>query len=173
MLTPKMHQALNAQIHHELESAYIYLSMSAYFETENFPGFAHWMRMQFEEEMEHAFRFYTFIHSRGGKVKLLAIAEPPEEYDSPLAAFENALAHEQKITNDIHNLYSLATEEKDYPSLSFLQWFIDEQVEEEENVGGVVEDIKRVQKSDQGLLMLDRELAQRQPAEEGGEGEQA
>lgn len=168
MLTPKMHVALNDQIHHELESAYIYLSMSAYFESENFPGFAHWMKMQFEEEMEHAFRFYDFIHSRGGQVKLLAIAEPPDTYDSPLAAFENALAHEQKITNDIHNLYSLATEEKDYPSLSFLQWFIDEQVEEEENVGGVVEDIRRVQKSDQGLLMLDRELAQRQP-EEGEE----
>jgi ferritin len=166
MLTQKMRQALNDQIHHELESAYIYLSMSAYFESENFPGFAHWMKMQFEEEMEHAFRFYDFIHSRGEKVKLLAIAEPPETYESPLAAFENALAHEQKITNDIHNLYSLATEEKDYPSLSFLQWFIDEQVEEEENVGGVVEDIKRVHKSDHGLLMLDRELAQRQPGEE-------
>lgn len=166
MLTEKMHQALNDQIHHELESAYIYLSMSAYFESENFPGFAHWMKMQFEEEMDHAFRFYEFIHSRGAKVKLLAIAEPPEDYDSPLAAFENALGHEQKITADIHNLYSLATEEKDYPSLSFLKWFIDEQVEEEENVGGVVEDIKRVQNSDQGLLMLDRELAQRQPEEE-------
>ena len=166
MYSDKMHQALNDQIHHELESAYIYLSMSAYFESENFPGFAHWMKMQFEEEMEHAFKFYDFIHSRGGKVKLLAIAEPPVKFESPLAAFENALKHEQKITNDIHNLYSLATEEKDYPSLSFLQWFIDEQVEEEENVGGVVEDIRRVQNSEHGLLMLDRELAQRQPEEE-------
>ena len=166
MYTKKMHQALNDQIHHELESAYIYLSMAAYFESENFPGFAHWMKMQFEEEMEHGFRFYDFIHSRGGQVKLLAIAEPPDAYESPLAAFENALAHEQKISNDIHNLYGLATEEKDYPSLSFLQWFIDEQVEEEENVGGVVEDIKRVHTSEHGLLMLDRELAQRQPGEE-------
>lgn len=165
MYSDKMHQALNDQIHHELESAYIYLSMSAYFEAGNFPGFAHWMKMQFEEEMEHAFRFYDFIHSRGGQVKLLAISEPPVDYDSPLAAFENALAHEQKITNDIHNLYGLAMEEKDYPSLSFLQWFIDEQVEEEEHVGGVVEDIRRVQNSEHGLLMLDRELAQRQPDE--------
>ena len=168
MYSDKMHQALNDQIHHELESAYIYLAMSAYFESENFPGFAHWMKMQFEEEMEHAFRFYDFIHSRGGQVKLLAIAEPPVEYKSPLAAFENALEHEKKITSDLHNLYSLAMEEKDYPSLSFLQWFIDEQVEEEEHVGGVVEDIRRVQNSDQGLLMLDRELGQRQP-EEGEE----
>lgn len=163
MLTKKMHQALNEQIHHELESAYIYLSMAAYFETENFPGFAHWMKMQFEEEMAHAFRFYDYIHSRGEVVKLLAIAEPPATYESPLAAFENALGHEQKISRDIHNLYGLAMEEKDYPSLSFLQWFIDEQVEEEEHVGGVIEDIKRVHQSDQGLLMLDRELAQRQP----------
>jgi ferritin len=163
MLTKKMHLALNDQIHHELESAYIYLSMAAYFETENFPGFAHWMKMQFEEEMAHAFRFYDYIHSRGEEVKLLAIAEPPDSYESPLAAFENALGHEQKISRDIHNLYGLAMEEKDYPSLSFLQWFIDEQVEEEEHVGGVVEDIKRVHQSDQGLLMLDRELAQRQP----------
>ncbi len=163
MLTKKMHQALNDQIHHELESAYIYLSMAAYFETENFPGFAHWMKMQFEEEMAHAFRFYDYIHSRGEKVKLLAIAEPPDTFESPLAAFENALGHERKISKDIHNLYGLAMEEKDYPSLSFLQWFIDEQVEEEEHVGGVVEDIKRVHQSDQGLLMLDRELAQRQP----------
>ena len=163
MLTKKMHQALNDQIHHELESAYIYLSMAAYFETENFPGFAHWMKMQFEEEMAHAFRFYDYIHSQGEKVKLLAIAEPPDTFESPLAAFENALGHERKISRDIHNLYGLAMEEKDYPSLSFLQWFIDEQVEEEEHVGGVVEDIKRVHQSDQGLLMLDRELAQRQP----------
>lgn len=169
MLTKKVHQALNNQIHHELESAYIYLSMAAYFETENFPGFAHWMMMQFDEEMQHAFRFYHFIHSRGEQVKLLAIAEPPETFESPLAAFKLALEHEQKITNDIHNIYSLATEEKDYPSLSFLQWFIDEQVEEEEHVGGVVEDIKRVHKSEQGLLMLDRELGQRQP--EAGEEE--
>jgi ferritin len=161
-----MQKAMNDQIHHELESAYIYLSMSAYFESENFPGFAHWMKMQFDEEMIHAFRFYDFIHSRGAKVSLQTIDAPPGSYDSPLAAFENSLAHEQKITADIHNLYALATEEKDYASLSFLQWFIDEQVEEEEHVGGVVEDVKRVKDSDHGLLLLDRELGQRQPPSE-------
>jgi ferritin len=169
MLSKKMHQALNDQIHHELESAYIYLAMAAYFQSENYPGFAHWMKMQFDEEMIHAFKFYDFIHSRNEKVTLQAIEEPKADYASPLEAFETSLAHEQKITADIHRLYSLATEEKDYPSLSFLQWFIDEQVEEEEHVGGVVEDVKRVQDTPQGLWMLDRELGQRQPVDDGQE----
>lgn len=163
MFTEKMVKAMNDQIHHELESAYIYLSISAYFANDNYPGFSHWMKMQFDEEMIHAFKFYDYIHSRGAKVVLQAIEKPAAEFDSPLAAFETSLGHEQKITADIHSLYALALEEKDYPSLSFLQWFIDEQVEEEEHVGGVVEDIKRVSGSDQGLLMLDRELGQRLP----------
>ncbi|MGB2963121.1 MAG: ferritin [Anaerolineales bacterium] len=164
MFSKKMLQAMNDQIHHELESAYIYLSMAAYFAAENFPGFSHWMKMQFEEEMAHAFRFYDFIHSRGARVVLQAIEQPAAEFDSPLAAFETSLAHEQKITGDIHKLYTLAMEEKDYPSLSFLQWFIDEQVEEEEHVGEVVENIRRVGDVSHALLMLDRELGQRQPA---------
>jgi ferritin len=143
--------------------------MAAYFEAENYPGFAHWMKMQFEEEMAHAFRFYDYIHSRGARVILQAIEAPPVEFESPLAAFEKSLAHEQKITADIHNLYKLATEENDYPSLSFLQWFIDEQVEEEEHVGGVVETIKRVDDNNHALLMLDRELGARQPEDEAEE----
>ncbi|MCK4800876.1 MAG: ferritin [Anaerolineales bacterium] len=163
MFSKKMHQAMNDQIQHELYSAYIYLSMSAYFESENYPGFAQWMRIQFEEEMAHAFRFYDYIHSRGERVTLLPIGQPPAEYESPLVAFEAALEHEQKITGDIHRLYALATEENDYPSLSFLQWFIDEQVEEEEHVGGVVDNVKRVSGVSHAMLMLDRELGQRQP----------
>lgn len=169
MFTKKMHQAMNDQIHHELESAYIYLSMASYFESESFPGFAHWMKMQFDEEMIHAFRFYDYIHSRGEKVILQAIEQPPAEFDSTLAAFETSLGHEKKITNDIHNLYALAMEEKDYPSLSFLQWFIDEQVEEEEHVGEVVENVKRVSGVDHAMLMLDRELGQRLPPTVEGE----
>lgn len=166
MFSKKMQKAMNDQIHHELESAYIYLSMAAYFTEQNYPGFAHWMKMQFDEEMIHAFKFYDYIHSRGAQVILQAIEQPPSVYDSPLAAFETSLGHEEKITADIHQLYALALEEKDFPSLSFLQWFIDEQVEEEEHVGGVVEDVKRVGGSEQGLLMLDRELGQRQPPAE-------
>ncbi len=162
MFSKKIQQAMNDQIHHELESAYIYLSMAAYLEQENYPGFSPWMKIYFEEEMAHAFRFYDYIHSRGGQVTLQAIGEPPAEFESPLAVFEAALGHEQKITGDIHRLYGLAMEEKDYPSLSFLQWFIDEQVEEEENVGQVVENVKRVGDVSHALLMLDRELGQRQ-----------
>ncbi|MFV1949838.1 MAG: ferritin [Anaerolineales bacterium] len=163
MFTKKMQKSMNDQIHHELESAYIYLAMAAYFTSENYPGFAHWMKMQFDEEMLHTFRFYDYIHSRGEKVILQTIEAPPAEFDSPLAVFETSLAHEKKITNDIHNLYALAMEEKDYPSLSFLQWFIDEQVEEEEHVGEVVENVKRVSGVDHAMLMLDRELGQRLP----------
>ena len=166
MFSKKMLQAMNDQIQHEFYSAYIYLSMSAYFELENYPGFAHWMRIQFEEEMAHAFRFYDYIHSRGEQVTLLPIGQPPVDYESPLAAFEAALEHEQKITGDIHRLYALATDEKDYPSLSFLQWFIDEQVEEEEHVGEVVDNVKRVSGVSHAMLMLDRELGQRQPPAE-------
>jgi len=162
MFSKKIQQAMNDQIHHELESAYIYLSMAAYLEQENYPGFSQWMKIQFEEEMAHAFRFYDYIHSRGGQVILQAIGDPPTEFESPLAVFEAALGHEQKITSDINRLYSLALEENDYPSLSFLQWFIDEQVEEEEHVGQVVEDVKRVGDVSHALLMLDRELGQRQ-----------
>ena len=169
MFSKKMVQAMNDQIHHELESAYIYLSMAAYFAVENFPGFSHWMKLQFEEEMAHTFRFYDFILSRGERVVLQAIEQPPAEFDSPLAVFEISLAHEQKITGDIHKLYALAMEEKDYPSLSFLQWFIDEQVEEEEHVGEVVENIRRVGDVSHALLLLDRELGQRQPPTVEGE----
>ena len=163
MFSEKMQVAMNDQIHHELESAYIYLSMAAYFTDQNYPGFAHWMKLQFDEEMIHAFRFYDYIHSRGARVILQSVEQPPADFDSPLAAFETSLAHEQKITNDIHKLYALAMEEKDYPSLSFLQWFIDEQVEEEEHVGEVVENVKRVTGVSHAMLMLDRELALRQP----------
>jgi ferritin len=164
MLSKKMLTALNDQIQHELASAYIYLSMSAYFQAENLPGFSQWMRQQFDEEMIHAFKFYDFILARGERIALQAIEAPAADYASPLEAFEKALAHEQKITADIHKLYKLATEEADYPSLSMLQWFVDEQVEEEENVGSVVDDLKRVQGSGQALLLLDRELGQRAPA---------
>ena len=163
MFSEKMQVAMNNQIHHELESAYIYLSMAAYFTDENYPGFSHWMKLQFDEEMIHAFRFYDYILSRGARINLQAIEQPPADFDSPLAAFEISLAHEQKITNDIHKLYALAMEEKDYPSLSFLQWFIDEQVEEEEHVSEVVANVKRVTGVDHAMLMLDRELALRQP----------
>ncbi len=166
MFTKKMQDALNDQIQRELESAYIYLSMAAYFDSSNFPGFAHWMKMQFQEEQFHAIKFYDFVNDRGGRVLLQAISQPPAGFQSPLEAFEAALAHEQKITGHINDLYALAVAEKDYASQIFLQWFVEEQVEEERNAGDIVDLLKRIGDNDHALIMLDRELGQRSPPSE-------
>jgi len=153
--------AFNDQINEELFSSYVYLAMAAHFEAMNLEGFASWMRHQAEEEMEHAMRLFNHINRRGGRVKLKAIGEPPAEYGSPLEAFEKALSHEQHITSCIHKLYKLAVEEGDYPAQLELHWFIDEQVEEEENTGRVVELLGMAGDNKGALLMLDRELAKR------------
>lgn len=164
MLSDKMQTTLNEQINEEMFSSYIYLAMAAYFEDLNMAGFAHWMRMQADEETIHAMKIYDYINERGGRVKLMAIKEPPQEWDSPLAAFEAALAHEQHISGCINKLVALARKENDFPTDSFLKWFVDEQVEEEDNVGQVVDDIRRVADVPAGLFMLDRELGVRGPA---------
>lgn len=160
-LSKKMQDALNDQIREELASAYIYLGMAAYCESINLQGFAHWMQRQSNEEMAHAMKFYGFIHDRGGRVILQALEEPAAEYAGPIAVFEKTLAHEQYITGRIHNLYSLAVEEKDYASLGILQWFVDEQVEEEQTATEILELLKMVGDKGQGLVMLDRQLASR------------
>jgi ferritin len=161
MFSAKMQQTMNDQIKYELESAYIYLSMAAYFESINLPGFAHWMRIQTGEEQEHAMKFFDFIYDRGGRVVLQAIPQPPADFASPLDAFEKALAHEQKVTGLINDLYALAVEGKDYASQTFLQWFVDEQVEEEKSAGDIVEMLKMIGDKGQALFMADRQLAQR------------
>jgi ferritin len=161
MFSQKIQDAMNDQIQRELESAYIYLSMAAYFESSNLAGFAHWMKAQAQEEQTHAMKFFDFIYDRGGRVMLQAIPQPPAEFASPLAVFEKALAHEQKITGHINDLYALAVQEKDYASQTFLQWFVDEQVEEEKSAGEIVETLKMVGDKGQALFMLDRQLAQR------------
>jgi ferritin len=160
-LSKKMQDALNEQIKEELASAYIYLSMAAYCESINLGGFAHWMRGQSQEELEHAFKFYDYIHDRGGRVVLHALEQPPIEFDGPTDVFEKTLEHEQFITGCIHKLYALAAEEKDYASLGILQWFVDEQVEEEKSAGDILEMLKMVGDKGQGLILLDRQLAQR------------
>jgi ferritin len=164
-----MQDAMNEQIKNEFHSAYIYLSMSSYYESLNLPGFAHWMRLQAQEEVEHAMKFFDHINDRGGQITLLAIDAPPVEFDSPLAAFRMAYAHEQKVTGMIHNLYKIAVEENDFPALSMLQWFVDEQVEEEKSALEIVEQLEMVGEHKMGLFMVDRELGQRQPEEEGAE----
>lgn len=161
MLSEKMQGALNNQINAEMHSAYIYLSMSAYFSDKNLNGFANWMRIQAQEEMLHAMKFYDFVIERRGRVLLQPIQAVPAEWESALAVFENALGHEQKVTGMINELVRLANEERDYASNSFLQWFVDEQVEEESNADGIVQQLKMVGDSPAVLFMLDREMATR------------
>jgi len=154
--------ALNAQIKLELSSAYTYLGMAAYCEAANFPGMAHWLELQAKEELEHAMKIYGHVNDRGGKVALQAIPEPATEYAAPLAVFEAVLAHEQKITASIHKLYALAVEEKDYASIPMLQWFIDEQVEEEKSADEVLQKIRMAGESKSALLFIDSQLGNRE-----------
>lgn len=161
MFSGKVQEAMNEQIKNELYSAYIYLSMAAHFEAVNLPGFAHWMRMQSNEEVEHAMKFFDFINERGGRVELRAIDQPPIEWGSPLEIFETALGHEQKVTGMINNIFETAVQEKDYPSQIMLQWFIDEQVEEEKSAGDIVETLKMFGEKDTVVMLLDRQLGER------------
>lgn len=161
MLSQTLLKALNEQINHEMYSSYLYLSMAAYCESRNFPGFAHWMKIQSREETEHAMKIYDFIHNRNASVTLLAINQPPTDFKSPLAMFEQALEHERKISNLINKLYELAVKENDYPTQIMLEWFITEQVEEEKTALGIVEQLKLVGDSPVSLLMIDRQLGTR------------
>ena len=164
MLTEKMQKALNGQMNAELYSSYLYLSMNAYFKSVNLDGFANWMYFQAQEELEHAMKFYDFICQRGGRVQLAQIEAPPSEWNSPLAVFEDTLAHEQKVTGLINDLVEIANEERDHASQIFLQWFVSEQVEEEDSVGGVLEQLKLMGEAKGGLFMMDREMAKRRPS---------
>ena len=161
MLSQKLLDAFNEQINKELYSAYLYLSMAAYLDANNLPGFAHWMRAQFREEQEHALKFYRYVYERGGTVALKAIDQPPTEWKGPLNVFEETLAHEQKVTGLINDLYALAVAESDYASQVFLQWFISEQVEEEANATQIIDTLTMAGEKGQALIMLDRQLAQR------------
>jgi ferritin len=167
-----MKTALNEQIQHELYSAYIYLGMAAYFESNSLPGFAHWMRMQVQEELFHAAKFFDYVYERDADVDLFAIDKPSVEYDSPKAAFEAAYAHEQFISGKIHDLYALSMEEKDYASHPLLHWFIEEQVEEEASAKEIIDQLDLISGSKMGVYMLDKQMAARTfspPAEEDAE----
>ena len=168
-MNKRVEEAFNEQINEELFSSYVYLAMAAHFETRNLEGFTSWMKLQAQEELQHAMRLFDHINRRGGRVVLKAIGEPPLDFGSPVEVFEKALAHEEHISACIHRLYGIAVEEKDYPAQMELQWFIDEQVEEEENAGRVVDLLKMAGDSQSALLMLDREMAQRTPDGEGAE----
>ena len=156
-----MEEALNGQLNAELYSAYLYLSMAAYFESADLAGFANWMRVQFQEEQFHAMKFYDYIIERGGRVTLTQIEAPPSEWNSSPAVFEATLEHEQKVTGLINDLVYLARDEKDNASEIFLQWFVNEQVEEEDNAGTIVGQLKLIKNSPEALFMMDKDMAQR------------
>jgi len=164
MLNAKMQEALNRHLNAELFSSYLYLSMAAYFEDKSLPGMANWMRVQAGEENLHAMKFYDFINQRRGRVVLRAIEEPKSEWNSPLEAFEEALAHERKITALVGELTNLALAEKDHAAATFLQWFVNEQVEEEANVSTIVDQLRLVGDNGVAIYMIDQQLGQRAPA---------
>ncbi|MFG0328914.1 MAG: ferritin [Phycisphaerales bacterium] len=161
MLHEEVREALNEQINLEFESAYLYLAMSSHYDEMNLPGFASWMRVQAKEEVEHAMRIYDFVHDRGDRVTLGAIAGPTAQFGSVKDVVRQALAHEQKVTQRIHALYQLAAQHNDLATQTHLHWFIEEQVEEEKIVGDVLARIELTGDAPAALIVLDKELGQR------------
>ena len=162
MLSKAMQDAINQQINAELNSAYLYLSMSAYCAATNRVGSAHWMRVQFQEEQSHAMKLFDYLNDRGGRALLKAIAQPPAEFKSLLDVFRQVLEHEQEVTAKIHRLYALAVKENDYATQVMLQWFITEQIEEEKTTSEVIAQLKMVGDQGAAVLMLDRHLGMRE-----------
>ncbi len=161
MLNSEIQKSFNEQINHETGSAYLYWSMAAWFAAEGWPGFASWLRVQALEEMTHAEKFYTHIMDRGGRVEMLALAKPKGKWTSAVKAFEDVLKHEQFITGKIHALVDLASAQKDHPGFNFLQWFVNEQVEEEKSAEDVLNMLKKVEGGQNGMFMLDQQMAAR------------
>jgi ferritin len=161
MISQSLADALNEQLKQELYSSYLYLSMSAFCDDRNLTGFAHWLRLQADEEREHAMKFFDFIQDRDSRAVLQAIPQPPREFGSPINLFEQVLAHEQEVTSLIEQLYRKAVADQDHATQIFLQWFITEQVEEEKTASQLLETLKLAGDNKVALLMLDRELGAR------------
>ncbi len=166
MLNQRVYNAINEQINAEIWSAYMYLSMSGYFAAEGLNGFANWMRVQWQEELTHAMKFFDYVVERGEKPVLKPIDEVPEKWDNALHAMEETLKHEQKVTSLINNIMDVAIEEKDHATKSMLQWFIDEQVEEEASAQEIIDSLKLIGDKGHGVFMLDKELKGRQFVDE-------
>lgn len=158
----EIEQELNKQLNRELYSAYLYLSMAAYFESLSLKGFAHWLKIQAKEEVGHAMKFFEFINERNSRVALEAIDKPKIEWSSPVEAFKDVYEHEQKVTSYIHQLLELAISEKDYAAQNFLQWFVSEQVEEESQSLEILNKVEFTKNSVGGLLALDHQLGKRE-----------
>ncbi|NLO01029.1 MAG: ferritin [Bacteroidales bacterium] len=163
MLKEKVLKALNEQINAEQYSAFLYLSMSAWLEEKGLPGFANWMYVQYQEELTHANKLFKYVNERGGRVELKGIDQMPVEFESVKSVAEMTLEHEQHVTALINNLVDVATEERDHATISFLTWFVDEQVEEEANATEILDNLKLIEGEGKGngLFMIDRELRQR------------
>jgi ferritin len=161
MLSKNLHDAINAQINAELWSAYLYLAMSMDAEAKGLKGVANWFYVQYLEEQDHARIFMNYLNSRDAKVRLMPIEEVPDTWDSVLAMFTQTLAHEKKVTALINNLAAIANDDRDFASINRLVWFIDEQVEEEENAREMIAAVEAVEGNKYGMYMLDKELATR------------
>lgn len=162
--TKGVEAALNEQMAKEFYAAHLYLSMAAYFDDAGLPGFAKWMLLQHDEEQAHAMRLYNYILHSGGRVILQGVDKPPTDFESPMSVMEQSLKHEQEVTKSIRNLYELAQQEKDYPAQLELQWFINEQLEEEKTFEDIIARIKLGGEKGPGLLIIDSELGQRPDA---------
>jgi ferritin len=161
MIKKTVVDALNEQINAEFHSAYLYLSMSSYFQSVGLAGYANWMRIQYQEELAHATRFFDYVNERGGRVKLSPIKEVDIDFSGIVDVFEKTLVHEQKVTGLINRLMDISIQESDHATKSFLQWFVDEQVEEEANVEQILNNLRLIKGEGQGLLMMDREMQTR------------
>jgi ferritin len=162
MRKESLHEMINEQVTNEFYAAYFYLSVSSYFEAKKQPGFAHWMRVQSHEETSHAMKFFDFLLKSGRKATLLAIDQPPADFESPLDAFSQALRNEKRVTSQIHHLAELALQEQDEAAQVLIQWFVEEQVEEEESVTEIIEELKQVGEDASALLLLNKKLSTRQ-----------
>ncbi|MBO4645747.1 MAG: ferritin [Bacteroidales bacterium] len=161
MLNEKMQKQINDQINAEFWSGYLYLSMSAWFTQHNLPGFANWMYVQYQEEFSHGMKMFRYIHERGGDVTLKPIAKVDTNWKSPVAILEQTLKHEQKVTSLIHALMDTAHEIRDYASINFLNWYVDEQVEEEAHAEELLSTVKMIEKDQAAMYALDKELSTR------------
>lgn len=161
MLKKRVEEILNEQLNREFYSAYLYLSMSAYFDSTDLPGFAHHMKVQYQEEMAHAIRIFNYLSNVGGRVELKAIAQPKNVWNGIIEVFEETHKHECFITDSINNVLAVAHEEHDYATINMLQWFIGEQVEEEATVLKILNQLRMIEGKGSGLFMLDREMGQR------------
>lgn len=168
MIKQEIQDAINDQIRQELYAAYLYLGMTTYFERRSLSGFGHWLRLQSREELGHAMRLVDFLIDRGGTVELGAIDAPGLDFDTPLEVMRAALAHEQKVTSSIEDLYGLAVEHRDYPAQVLMQWFVTEQVEEEKSAGEIVDQLELAADSPSALLVLDGRLGERTPESDSG-----